>query len=181
MGLVLDEVHIKEDVVYDKHQGTLIEFTNLADVNEGLVKFEASIQNEEPQEQLAKSMFVIKVRGLFNKLNYPYAQFACCNITADLLMTPLWEAISSLETQGFKVLFLMCNRASSNRRLWQVHKEDKKSKKQTTRDPNQMGMLKRTEMMMIQMTLKKSFCTKFQMHLLQMDPDAFIFLTHHIY
>ena len=89
-------------VVYDKHQGTLIEFTNLGDVNKGLVKFEASIQNEEPQEQLAKSMFVIKVRGLFNKLNYPYAQFACCNITADLLMTPVWEAIWSLETQGFK-------------------------------------------------------------------------------
>lgn len=50
VGLVLDEVHIKEGLVYDKHQGTLIEFTNLGDVNKGLVKFEASIQNEEPQE-----------------------------------------------------------------------------------------------------------------------------------
>ena len=76
MDLVLDEVHIKEDLVYDKHQGTLIGFTNLGDVNNCLVKFEASIQNEEPQEQLAKSMFVIVVRGLFNKLNFPYAQFA---------------------------------------------------------------------------------------------------------
>ena len=47
---MLDEVHIKEGLVYDKHQGTLIEFTNLGDVNKGLVKFEASIQNEEPQE-----------------------------------------------------------------------------------------------------------------------------------
>ena len=27
--LVLDEVHIKKDLVYDKHQGTLIGFANL--------------------------------------------------------------------------------------------------------------------------------------------------------
>ena len=76
----------------------------------------------------------------------------------------------------------MCDGASSNRRLWQVHKEDKKkSKTQTTRDPQSNGNAEDNRMMMIQMTLKKSFCTKFRMHLLQMDPDAFIFLTQHIY
>ena len=38
------------------------------------------------------------------------------------------------------MLFLMCDGASSNRRLWQVHKEDKKkSKTQTTRDPQSNG------------------------------------------
>ena len=88
------------------------------------MKFEASVQNKEPQEQLAKSMFVIMVRGLFNKLNFPYAQFACCNINGDLLMTPMCEAISHLERQGFKVLSLTCDGASSNRRLWQLHEED---------------------------------------------------------
>ena len=47
MGLVLDEIHIREDLIYDKHQGTLIGFTNLGDVNNCLVKFEAPVQNEE--------------------------------------------------------------------------------------------------------------------------------------
>ena len=55
-------------------------------------------------------------------------------------MTPMWEAISSFERQGFKVLSLMCDGSSSNRRLWQLHKEDKKkSKKQTIRDPQSDG------------------------------------------
>ena len=55
-------------------------------------------------------------------------------------MTPVWEAISRLERQGFKVLSLTCDGASSNRRLWQLHKEDrKKSKKQITRDPQSDG------------------------------------------
>ena len=183
VGLVLDEVHIKEDLVYDKHQGTLIGFTNLGDVNNCLVKFEASVQNEEPQEQLAKSMFVIMVRGLFNKLNFPYAQFACCNITGDLLMTPVWEAISRLERQGFKVLSLTCDGASSNRRLWQLHKEDrKKSKKQITRDPQSDGNAEKDR--------DDDDTDDTEEELLHKVPNVFasdgpryiyFFLTHHIY
>ena len=175
MGHVLDEVHIKEDVVYDKHQGTLIGFTNLGDVNNCLVKFEVSVQNEEPQEQLAKSMFVIMVRGLFNKLNFPYAQFACCIITGDLLMTPVWEAISHLKRQGFKVLSLTCDGASSNRRLWQLHKKDKKkSKKQTTRDPQSDGNAEEDRDDDDTDDIEEELYTKFQMYLLQMDLGTFV-------
>ena len=38
--LVLDEVHIKEGLVYDKHQGNLIGFANLGEINDYLLKFE---------------------------------------------------------------------------------------------------------------------------------------------
>ena len=33
----------------------------------------------------------------------------------NLLLEPLWEAISRLEQQGFKVLALMCDGPSTNR------------------------------------------------------------------
>lgn len=32
--LVMDKVHIKEDLVYDKHEGTLVGFVNLGDTKQ---------------------------------------------------------------------------------------------------------------------------------------------------
>lgn len=124
--LVLDEMHIKEDLVFDKHEGSLIGFANLGNMNNHLLQFEASLQNDTHQEQLAKTMLVFMVRGLFGRLNFPYVQFACANLTGELILQPLWEAISRLERQGFKVLGLTCDGASSNRRLWTLHQEIKR-------------------------------------------------------
>jgi len=66
-------------------------------------------------------MLVIMVRGLLSKLNFPYAQFACANLTGDQLVDPVLEAIARLERQGIKVLCLTCDGASTNRRLWSIH------------------------------------------------------------
>ena len=65
-------------------------------------------------------LMVIMVRGLFFKLNYPYAQFACDSLGGDLLFD---QAISRLERLGFRVLALMCDGALPNRRLWKLHSD----------------------------------------------------------
>ena len=124
--LVMDEVHIKNDLVYDKHQGCLIGFTNLGETNNSLLKFESALSGDEQYQQpLATSMIVLMVRGLFFKLNYPYAQFACSSLKGDLLFDPVWEAIARLEGLGFCVLALSCDGASPNRRLWSLHSDKK--------------------------------------------------------
>ena len=41
--LLLDEMHIKEDLVYNKHTGTLVGFLNLSDVSTHLEEFEHSL------------------------------------------------------------------------------------------------------------------------------------------
>lgn len=125
--IVMDEVHIKNDLVYDKQQGCLIGFTNLGDTNNSLLKFESVLSGDaQYQQPLAKSMLVLMVRGLFFKLNYPYAQFACDSLKGDLLFDPVWEAIARLEGLGFCVLALSCDGASPNRRLWSLHSDKKK-------------------------------------------------------
>ena len=95
--LVLDEVHIKEDLVYDKHQGHLVDLGN---ANNKLLEFEAAM-NGNTDRPLANSMLVFMVRGLFSDLAFPYVQFSCNNLTGDLLVDPVWEAISRLERMGF--------------------------------------------------------------------------------
>ena len=102
VALLLDEVHIKEDLVYDKHSGSLIGFANMGDINNHLMNFEKRLTDEpdETMPSIASSVLVIMVRGLLSKLNFSYAQFACANLSGDLLVYPVWEAISRLERQG---------------------------------------------------------------------------------
>ena len=46
VSLVIDEVHIKEDLVYDKHEGSLIGFANLGDISNYLLSSERSLADD---------------------------------------------------------------------------------------------------------------------------------------
>ena len=41
-------MHIKEDLVYNKHTGELVVFVNLGDINTHLLKYEQSLSGEDP-------------------------------------------------------------------------------------------------------------------------------------
>ena len=104
--LLMDEVYLKEDLVYDKSSGTLLGFVNLGDINAHLLAFERSIsQDTSPTESLAKSMMVFMVQGLLSPLSFPYAQWPCRKVTGQLLFNPFWDAIYNLERMGFKVCY----------------------------------------------------------------------------
>ena len=122
VSLVLDEVHIRDNLVYDKHNGQIVGFVDLGKTNNHLLDFELL---DGADRQVAKTMLVLMVRGLFTRVNFPYAQFACCVLTGELLFDPVWEAVSRLERQGIRVMALTCDGASTNRRLWKMHSTDK--------------------------------------------------------
>ena len=123
VGILVDEMHVKEDLVFDKHRIKLLGFLNLGDTNNQLLHFEKSISAEEQQEQeLAKTMLVLMVRGLFSSLCFPYAQFASSTTAkGDLLIDPVWEAVMRLECLGLKVLYITADGATSNRRFFKLH------------------------------------------------------------
>lgn len=97
--LIMDEMHIKESLVFNKHTGALVGFTNLGEMNEHLQKFEQSLEANDgnTQEPLAKSVLVMMVRGLFSRLQFPYAQFPCEAVSGDQLYNPFWNAVMRLE------------------------------------------------------------------------------------
>lgn len=69
--ILIDEMYIKEDLVYDKHHGTLIGFVNLGDINDHLLAFERSLEQEtNTNPPLAKTVVTFMVRGLFSPLRY---------------------------------------------------------------------------------------------------------------
>ena len=105
--LIMDEMHIKNDLVYDKHEASLIGFVNLGKTNNQLLEFEEALLSEKTELPLASSLLVLMVRGLFCKLNYPYAQFACNDISGALMFDSFWEAISRLERLGFFIFLVL--------------------------------------------------------------------------
>ena len=68
-------------------------------------------------------MLVIMVRGLFIRLQFPYAQFACLSVTSDQLFNPFWEAVMRLERCGFMVVVATADGASSNRAFMRIHRD----------------------------------------------------------
>ena len=102
--LLLDEMYIKEDLVYEKHEGILVGFVDLGSVNDHLLAFEHSLDADTNEStNLAKSVMTFMVRGLFTSLRYPYVHFLCSSVTGDLLFQPFWEAVYRLERMGLKV------------------------------------------------------------------------------
>ena len=43
--VVMDEMHIREGLVYDKHSGALVGFTDVGDVNNLLANFDHCLKN----------------------------------------------------------------------------------------------------------------------------------------
>lgn len=97
-------------------------FANLGDINSHLLAFESSLDDVE--EPLANSMLVLMVRGLFSKLQFPYAQFPCTSACGHQYFDIFWEAVCRLERCGFKVLACTCDGLSVNRRFMKLHSGD---------------------------------------------------------
>ena len=107
--LLMDEVRIKEDLVYDKHSSQIIGFINLGDVNNQLLRFQ-QLQTSDADSSLpppvAKHMLVFMVRGLFQHLEFPYFQFPGDNLSGDITFPLVWECIKRLEACGLKVCII---------------------------------------------------------------------------
>ena len=107
--LILDEMYIREDLVYEKQTGKLIGFANLSDVSDHLLAYEQiNNRDQSDEKKVAKTMMVFMVRGLFTPLRFPYAQFPCATVTGDLLFHPFWQAVFRLERMEFKVHVHVC-------------------------------------------------------------------------
>lgn len=125
--LLLDEMKIKESLVYDKHGAEVIGFVNLGTINDQLAQFERDLAktnrtaetNQPPP--IANHILAIMVRGIFIRLRFAYAHFPTTGIHSDYLFSIVWEAVEHLESLGFKVLVITADGASPNRKFFHMH------------------------------------------------------------
>ena len=77
---MMDEMHIKEDFVFDRFIG----YTDLGNVTDKLSEFERFVEERHGQTSptLAKSMMVFMFRGLFTKLQFP----GLCSVSSNVCL-----------------------------------------------------------------------------------------------
>lgn len=121
VSVIFDEMHIKADLVYEKNTGELVGFCDVGDINNYLLKFQKSFE-EDSKPQLAKTMLVFMVRRLFGStLQFPYSQFATRDLSGDQIFNPFWDTVYHLERCGFKVIAATADGASPNRTFFSLH------------------------------------------------------------
>ncbi len=121
VGLLVDEMKIKEGLVYNKHLGQIIGFTNLEGIDQQLLQLE----REDDHPSVATQVLTIMVRGLFFKMEFPYAHFGTTGATGEQLFSIIWKAIRLLEASGIKVIFVTSDGASTNRKMFRMHWDKK--------------------------------------------------------
>ena len=118
--ILIDEMKIKESLVYNKHGTMVIGFIDIGDINNRLDQLQsAGLGNGANLVQYIAShmlvlMLVLMVKGIFTKLEYPYAHFPTHCLIAASLFYVVWEGIECLEMLGFKVLAITADGASTN-------------------------------------------------------------------
>ena len=94
-------MHIKGGLVYNKHTVELVGFVDIGDINNHLMQVNMSLQGSRASKQalksLSKTMLVVMIRGLFSSFQFPYAQFACANLTGEQMYNIFWEGVERLE------------------------------------------------------------------------------------
>ena len=118
--LLIDEMKIKQSLVYDKHGSQVIGFVDLGSFNEQLADLEGR-EGDSGHAPVATHMLALMIRGMFLTLNFPYAHFPTEKMKADQLFVIIWEAVERLERLGLKVIAITGDGASTNRKFFRMH------------------------------------------------------------
>ena len=114
--LVMDEMKIQSDLVFDKNSGDLVGFMDLGDPMTNFACLDAEKDN------IAIHAFAFPVRGLCTDVKHIIAYFFTGNFISYQLMPIFWKVVSTLELSlDLWVIALVNDGASPNRKLFNLH------------------------------------------------------------
>ena len=115
VAVIMDEMKIQENLVFDKTSGELIGFIDLGDP---LTTF-ANVDEDVP---VASHALAFLVRGLCTNLKHVVAYYFTGNVTSFQLMPLFWKVVAALETTvKLWVLAAVNDGASPNRKFFALH------------------------------------------------------------
>lgn len=111
VSIIIDEMKVQEDLVWDKNTGELVGFIDLGneEINQSVLK---------ENKKLATHIMVFMVKSIKNPLSFSFANFATDGATASQIFPLFWKAVSILEIScKLKVIASVADGASTNRRF----------------------------------------------------------------
>ena len=124
--LLMDEMKIKQGLVFSKCTGEMVGFTNLGTVNEDLASITAEATDiehctEMGNHLLAKSMLVFMIRPIFKpSLSFPIASYPVSNLSGEKLYPVVMEVVEALELSNVAVVAVTSDGASPNRMFYKL-------------------------------------------------------------
>ena len=135
VGILQDEIKIRDDLVFCPSTGQLIGFMDLDNTSNEILEFESTMNNKE--NKLASSMLVLMVRGATNNLKFPFASFSTNGLHANQLQTIIMRAVEVLELDcDLSCLYVACDGAGQNRRFFEMNRTDNNRKEPCNWMPN---------------------------------------------
>ena len=116
--LLMDEMKIQENLVWDKHTGDLIGYVNLGD-------FQLNFATLKKSDDIASHVLVFLLRSIVNPFKFTLANFATKKVTSLQLFPLLWKAVGILEDNDLKVMAVTSDGAAANRTMYRMHSEMK--------------------------------------------------------
>ncbi|XP_034233376.1 uncharacterized protein LOC117640683 isoform X2 [Thrips palmi] len=123
VNLLFDEINIRGNVVYNK-KGELVGFVKMTEVEAELAKMEKSLVNMDFEPPLAKKVlaFMVTEAGTIqSNIREIVALYSTGDLTAAQLYVRGWEVMHVLEEADIKVLTMIFDGASVNRRFVHMH------------------------------------------------------------
>ena len=114
MSVLLDEMKIQEDLVWDKHTGELIGFDDLGDTT---INY-ATLSNVQ---ELATYVLVFLIKSIVNPISYSFATFGTTGATSFHIFPLFWEAVNYMERINLKIISITCDGTSPNRKVFRMH------------------------------------------------------------
>ena len=95
IGLVFDELYIREDLVYGKHMSKVVRFVSLGEMDKQLSALEMD-SSQSPPAVATRIIMTLMVRGIFSEIHFPLANFPTSGMKASTLHDIMWEAVEHL-------------------------------------------------------------------------------------
>ena len=125
--ILIDEMHVKEGLVFNKSSGTLTGFVDLDDIDNHLRECEHIIStNQQKARTLAKTIVVFMVRGALTDIVFPYAVFPVTSLKGCNIYPLFWNVVERLTRHKFHILAVTCDGASCNRKFFIIHSAEQK-------------------------------------------------------
>eukprot|EP00795_Rhopilema_esculentum_P017480 gene17480-9089_t len=112
--LMLDELSVQDDLVFNNSTNELVGFVNLGeDLNQ--------IFKKKATDSIASHALVFMVCGIASKLKFSLGYFATTTATAAMLYPLVWRAVGYCEGfAGLKVIGVVSDKASGNQKLYRI-------------------------------------------------------------
>ena len=115
--LLIDEIKIKLNLVFDKHSGELIGYLDFKEPKKNFATI------EEEKNTLAIHALIFYLWRIATNLKYSLAYFATNGVTSGKVMALFWEAVTILELSfNLCVIAVTSDGASPNCRFCRMHK-----------------------------------------------------------